>query len=538
MAAGGCVLVCLALTAIAEPTATGFGGPGDGSAMVLTKSGDGPGPRLPGGVLRLLNDLPSERNTVAFERTAGGLYGHVRATFRMRIGEGGDGVAFALLPTATFGERGPAPDDPKWEEPSIPGAFAVGFDTYDPPGGDPFNELGNIDGRPQREVSLHWDGVEQAKRLSPVEFRGGGFHDVAIDLRFEVGGAVAMVTIDGTPVYDRYFIPLVAPYECRVAFGARSGTATTTAEVDDLSVVFEEPTSAPPAPRRIRTFDGYVVHSANGSPVAEFDLPPISEEFGRIILSLTLEPPAGGWDPWDRCACVYAWDDQDRRFEIMRYITPYSHAYTWRVDVTEYQFMLRGKRKLGLNLGTIELPQDDPAKQKGFKVSVDLDYFPGSRAAGSFAVEPLWAGFPEYGNPEHPLDEFFQTRTVAVPKDATGAKVRIWVTGHGMSPSGNAAEFMVTTRTLTVNGKSFENTLWKTDNYLNPCRPQGGTWKYDRAGWAPGDVVTPWDVDISDLIRPGEMVTIGYKPQPYVNEHRASNQASHWVEGQAIFSRP
>src|SRR3712207_7924990 len=53
--------------------------------------------------------------------------------------------------------------------------------------------------------------------------------------------------------------------------------------------------------------------------------------------------------------------------------------------------------------------------------------------------------------------------------------------------------FMPSKRTLTVTGnatqKTWDNILWKTDNYLNPCRPQGGTWKYDRAGWAPGDIV-------------------------------------------------
>ena len=84
------------------------------------------------------------------------------------------------------------------------------------------------------------------------------------------------------------------------------------------------------------------------------------------------------------------------------------------------------------------------------------------------------------------------------------------------------------------NVAALEEALWRTDVYLNPCRPQGGTWKYDRAGWAPGDVVTPWDIDISELIEPGERLTVTYEPEAYVNEKRGEGRATHWVEGQLI----
>ena len=74
-------------------------------------------------------------------------------------------------------------------------------------------------------------------------------------------------------------------------------------------------------------------------------------------------------------------------------------------------------------------------------------------------------------------------RDVALPDWAVGARLRAVVTGHGMSPnSGNAAEFMPLGRTLTLDGVAHHDVLWKDDNDLNPCRPQGGTWKYDRAG--------------------------------------------------------
>jgi hypothetical protein len=89
-------------------------------------------------------------------------------------------------------------------------------------------------------------------------------------------------------------------------------------------------------------------------------------------------------------------------------------------------------------------------------------------------------------------------------------------------------------RTLTVNGRPFDNLLWKTDNYLNPCRPQAGTWKYDRAGWGPGSLVVPWDVDVTGLLQPGLPSSIQYKPQPYVNANAGKGRASYIVEGQLI----
>ncbi len=36
-----------------------------------------------------------------------------------------------------------------------------------------------------------------------------------------------------------------------------------------------------------------------------------------------------------------------------------------------------------------------------------------------------------------------------------------------------------------------------------PNRPQFGTWKFSRAGWAPGDVVHPWWIDLTPHLVPG-----------------------------------
>jgi len=118
-------------------------------------------------------------------------------------------------------------------------------------------------------------------------------------------------------------------------------------------------------------------------------------------------------------------------------------------------------------------------------------------------------------------------------------KARLMVTGHGQSPnSENAAEFLVRGRTLTVGSSNYDNVLWKNDCYMNPCRPQSGTWYYSPAGWAPGDRVDPWEIDLTAAVMPGQPATLQYTADPYTNYNIvAGNAARHWVESQLISYR-
>ena len=90
--------------------------------------------------------------------------------------------------------------------------------------------------------------------------------------------------------------------------------------------------------------------------------------------------------------------------------------------------------------------------------------------------------------------------------------MKVWTTTTGHSQVG---EFTPSKRVLVCGEARFEDTLWRTDCYLNPNRPQFGTWKYPRAGWAPGDVVRPWWVDLTPHVEPGATVEIRYEPRPY-----------------------
>lgn len=44
---------------------------------------------------------------------------------------------------------------------------------------------------------------------------------------------------------------------------------------------------------------------------------------------------------------------------------------------------------------------------------------------------------------------------------------------------------------------------------------QHGTWKFSRTGWAPGDIVRPWRIDLTPFVIPGRTAEFRYEPEPY-----------------------
>jgi len=224
---------------------------------------------------------------------------------------------------------------------------------------------------------------------------------------------------------------------------------------------------------------------------------------------------------------------EDTWIEVARLITPYAREWEWLIDVTPYAPLLCGEQEVSAQIET----WGGKGKGKGYLVSISFEFYPGTLPRQPLAVQPLWQGSVEIGDPDKPTDRFFDTRQVTVPEGASSAVIRVLATGHGMNPnSENAAEFMPMGRTLSINGESFDTMLWREDCWLNPCRPQGGTWKYDQAGWAPGSVVRPWDQPVpATALRTGTL-ELAYRMAPYTNENRGKTHAPHhWVEAHVIF---
>lgn len=456
-------------------------------------------------------------------------------SFTLTLSPGCEGIGLAWLDSASHGTEGAAslplgadltvgppkedaePAPAWWEAPNFVGSLGIGFDARDPWTSEPFRGSGNIHHRPEHEISIHWDGKERFKKLTETDFRDEEPREVQLVVDWVPGGALLDLTLGEEQVFERYFLAGATPYSGRAAFGGRNAETAGWATVDDLAIELEDRFDVAeggyPAPLEVVAIDRALndkdAHRTSGSATLPEDL----SGYERILMTLRLDMPETRFDPWDRLAHVYVEDERLGKVELLRYITPYHKGHVWTVDVTDLASVLTGERAFEQYCATYG---------EGWVVSVILHLYPRPDGAEPrpepYRLERLWEGKCVVGDPAQPPSRFFEARQVTADAETTGAKVRTVVTGHGMSPNtDNAAEFMALGRTLTVNGIAHQNELWKTDNYLNPCRPQGGTWKYDRAGWAPGDVVLPWEVVVPLA---GEAIDLGYALAPYVNEGR------------------
>ena len=332
-----------------------------------------------------------------------------------------------------------------------------------------------------------------------------------ISLVHVAGGAEVSVRIGASLVFDREFVAGLDPYERRLAMGAATRDDVTT-NFDVRDVRFEQAGKAAHRrpPLHVELFNHVRSDSAKTSFEAEVELPPIDWAFSRVLATLDLHDGGKMWDEWDRNAELSIVLPDGRRLGIVPFITSYRVAARWVVDVTHFRSLLAGKVRFELAAGTSFY------KNRGYLISVSLDFHHGVPALEPFRVEPLWIGTAHYGSDTAPFaDLFAASRTVVIDPAATSARLFVTTTGHSQ-----VGEFTPSRRAITVRGgtaapQRFENLLWRDDNWLNPVRPQFGTWKYSRAGWAPGDVVRPWWIDLGNTLAPGEKAEFSYQPYAY-----------------------
>ncbi len=398
-------------------------------------------------------------------------------------------------------------------EPNVSGGFGVGFDLHNPRERDPFNANGNIYGRPEREVSLHWNGTEIANRLSPVEIRSDKAQETRIKVEWTIGGSLVSVWVGKTAIYDRFLVPKMRPLKSSWNLVGAQG---------DVKLSYGRGKKEE-ASQKVRVFDAEINDVNRHRFTKSVQLPEKVDRVGRLVGTLKLGPTPKGIDPWDRSASLSLKDQNGKRFEVLRCMTPYRKGWTWQLDLTHLLPLLQGKK---------ELSWDCETWGEGWAVTFDLEYFEGRLAPKPVAVIPLWQNTYEIGT-KKPLPA---SQSLDVPSFKR-AQIYTTVSGHGMNPNtGNAAEFIKLWRKLSVNGTPFQSDLWKEDNYLNPCRPQGGTWKYDRAGWAPGSVLDPWVVDVTKQLKVKSVFE--YEIQPYENKSPVEgNPARHIIESVLVLWR-
>ncbi len=290
---------------------------------------------------------------------------------------------------------------------------------------------------------------------------------------------------------------------------------------------------------------------AHTTATRTFLFPSGTESFRKIVMYVNQECAALGCDPWDRVATVTVSQPNGKGgielYELGRIVTPAGRAGAWTIDVTDYRTLLKDSVTLNLHVETFI------GGGKGHLVTVGFRFIAGLPDLEAYKVENLWAGLPEYGNPEKPIEEILRPIGMKADPAMEFAKIRITTTGHGDGNTDSAATYARKRHDLVIGSKTFTRYLWRDDCGSTPIRPQLGDWTRSRAGFCPGAAVIPWDNDVSALLSPGILFTVDYDVEPYLNRCRPEvlpcecencgyGAVEHimpiyWIESQVIYYR-
>ncbi|MCB0585976.1 MAG: discoidin domain-containing protein, partial [Phaeodactylibacter sp.] len=266
----------------------------------------------------------------------------------------------------------------------------------------------------------------------------------------------------------------------------------------------------------LRTFDhDEVIAFVNSSYSNHYQLPGNLGAFSKITATLGISCPGIGCDDWDRLAHIEVRNPAGEWIEIIRYITPYGVECEHTVDLTDYASLLQGNPEMRVRIGTY---------QRGWAVTLSLDFEAGAAPYRYSRVERLWYGYHAFGDPANrqPADTFL----VDIPAGIQAAKMHLVGTGHGWGENNsfNAAEFYEATHYVLVNGQeTFTHHNWtQCDPNPDGCSPQDGTWWFNRAGWCPGAISPFFEYDMSPYIGQGQQELFyrlfpGYVDQCHVN---------------------
>src|SRR5690606_12306432 len=121
----------------------------------------------------------------------------------------------------------------------------------------------------------------------------------------------------------------------------------------------------------------------------EVHLLPTGLEYERVIMTLRLKPMVER-DEWDRLGHVWVWDNETR-IELARILTPFmlwGTSYEYVCDVTDFGYLLDGRRKMGVDLGA--------NVGKGFVFDLEFSYYRRPRDVAPLpkvhSVQNVWSG--------------------------------------------------------------------------------------------------------------------------------------------------
>ena len=223
-----------------------------------------------------------------------------------------------------------------------------------------------------------------------------------------------------------------------------------------------------------------------------------------------------GCDDYDRIAHMYICEiDGSDCYEAARWITPFDRQPHHLTNISPFISLIRPGGEKMIKFQESGWPNSIISLK--FRLyrdsSIDL-------TETAQEIVPIWNGTVGF-NPDY--DDNRPLNVFQVPSNATKVEFVSYITGHGWGcDSYNCAEFCNSRHTFELNGGTYEfskdHPNASSSNYCMSLEAiaagtipnQYGTWGYGRAGWCPGQDVTPHIVDITENIIIGEENIIDY----------------------------
>lgn len=234
--------------------------------------------------------------------------------------------------------------------------------------------------------------------------------------------------------------------------------------------------------------------------------------FDRVILEYRMGGYGTNLGEWDHTTMIWVENKADGQwYEITRAITPYGNGFpgTWSktfyIDVTEFLPILEGETNFRLYYNGW-----DGLETRGHTVTTTYHFYEGVPEREVIYTAKVYDSGPNsntgyrtwaYGVEGHSIEgvEYMGRRTFKIPREVKSLLMRVAITGHGHDQgkftdrtgyyTHNAAEFDYNYYRVMVNGERQES----GDGYIFYSNannyPQYGTYKYDRANWAPGNPI-------------------------------------------------
>jgi hypothetical protein len=242
--------------------------------------------------------------------------------------------------------------------------------------------------------------------------------------------------------------------------------------------------------------------------------------------------------------------DGTTRVILVTGVTSLGGAVTFETDVTDYAPALFGQRMWEVYLSTGADPTGAASGSKaGYNNEISVTLTPGRPPRDVLAVVPLW-NHPRYGQIRNDAGVISQPEPfiarVNAPAGATGARVDVYTTGHGIVPdsAGRICDeacpkrnFVGVDNTTLYNEAPWVSCaanctkvpqdppvtcLGVTYDYMCKEHPRGcpGAVVMDRSGWCPGRPIGPFKLDAPAMKTGGHQLM-----------HRIDNIADFWQVG-------